>query len=51
VSIKYRVGVFENRVLRGIFAPKRDEILIGDCGKLNEYPSPDIIRMNTHRPR
>jgi hypothetical protein len=41
--------VFENRVLRRIFGPKRDEIT-EECGKLhsgelhNLYPSPDIIR-------
>jgi hypothetical protein len=41
--------VFENRVLRGIFGPKRDEIT-GECRKLhsgelhNLYSSPDIIR-------
>jgi hypothetical protein len=42
--------VFENRVLRRIFGPKRDEIM-GDWRKLhneelhNLYPSPNIIRM------
>jgi hypothetical protein len=41
--------VFENRVLRGIFGPKRDEVT-GDWRKLhneelhNLYSSPDIIR-------
>jgi hypothetical protein len=42
--------VFENRVQRRIFGPKRDEI-IGQWGKLhngqllNLYSSPDIIRL------
>jgi hypothetical protein len=42
--------VFENRVLRGIFVPKRDEV-IGGWTKLhneelhNLYCSPSIIRM------
>jgi hypothetical protein len=41
--------VFENRVLRRIFEPKRDEVT-GECRKLhsdelhNLYSSPDIIR-------
>jgi hypothetical protein len=41
--------VFENRVLRGIFGPKRDEVT-GEWRKLyngelhNLYLSPDIIR-------
>jgi hypothetical protein len=42
--------VFENRVLRRIFGPKRDEVK-GDWGKLhneeihNLYSSPNVIRM------
>jgi hypothetical protein len=42
--------MLENRVLRGIFGPKRDEVT-GDWRKLhneqlhNLYSSPDIIRM------
>jgi hypothetical protein len=42
--------VFENRVLRRIFGPKRDEVR-GGCRKLhneelhNLYSSPSIIRM------
>jgi hypothetical protein len=42
--------VFEDRVLRGIFGPKRDEVT-GDWrklhkeGLLNLYKSPSIIRM------
>jgi hypothetical protein len=41
--------VFQNRVLRGIFAPKRDEVT-GEWRKLhsgelhNLYSSPDIVR-------
>jgi hypothetical protein len=41
--------VFENRVLRRIFGPKRDEVT-GEWRKLhneelhNSYSSPDIIR-------
>jgi hypothetical protein len=41
--------VFENRVLRGIFGPKRDEVM-GEWRNLhngelyNLYPSPDIVR-------
>jgi hypothetical protein len=44
----YRLKVFENRVLRRIFRPKRDDI-IGGWGKLrneelhNLNPSPRII--------
>jgi hypothetical protein len=42
--------VFENRVLRRILGPKRDEVK-GDCRKLHNeelhilYSSPSIIRM------
>jgi len=45
-----RLRVFENRVLRGIFGPKRDE-LTGECRKLyNEelndlFCSPNIVRV------
>jgi hypothetical protein len=47
---EYRMKVFENRVLRRIFGPKRDE-MTGDWRKLhneelhNLYSSPNIIRM------
>jgi hypothetical protein len=47
---EHRLRVFENRVLRRIFGPKRDEVT-GDRRKLlNEelhslYSSPNIIRM------
>ena len=45
-----RVRVFEHRVLRGIFGPKRDEVT-EECVKLNSeepndrYCSPDIVRV------
>jgi hypothetical protein len=47
---EHRLGVFENRVLRRIFGPKRDEVT-GEWRKLpNEglhdlYSSPSIIRI------
>jgi hypothetical protein len=47
---EHRLRVFENRVLRKIFGPKRSEIKT-DWRKLhndelcNMYASPDIIRM------
>jgi hypothetical protein len=47
---EHRLRVFENRVLRRIFGPKRDEVK-GDWRKLhneelhNLYSSPNIIRM------
>jgi hypothetical protein len=46
---EHRLRVFENRVLRRIFGPKRDEVT-GDWRKLhngefhNLYSSSDIIR-------
>jgi hypothetical protein len=46
---EHRLRVFENRVLRRIFVPKRDE-MTGEWRKLhneelhNLYSSPDIIR-------
>jgi hypothetical protein len=46
---EHRLRVFENGVLRRIFAPKRDKVK-GQCRKLhngelhNLYSSPDIIR-------
>jgi hypothetical protein len=45
-----RLGVFENRVLRRIFGPKRDEVT-GEWRKLHDedlrdlYSSPSIIRI------
>jgi hypothetical protein len=46
--------VFENRVLRGIFGPKGDEIIEGwrtlDNGKLHDlYSSPNISRLKKSR--
>jgi hypothetical protein len=47
---EHRLGVFENRVLRRIFGPKRDEVT-GDWRKLlneelrNLYSSPNIIKV------
>jgi hypothetical protein len=46
---EHRLRVFENRVLRGVFGPKRDEVM-GERRKVhygelhNLYSSPDIIR-------
>jgi hypothetical protein len=46
---EHRLKVFENRVLRKIFGPKRDEVR-GEWRKLhngefhNLYSSPDVIR-------
>jgi hypothetical protein len=46
---EHRLRVFESRVLRRIFGPKRDEVM-GEWRKLhsgelhNLYSSPDIIR-------
>jgi hypothetical protein len=51
---EYYMRGFENRVLRKIFGPKRDEVT-GDWRKLhneefhNLYSSPNIIRMITSR--
>jgi len=45
-----RLRVFENRVLRGIFGPKRDEVT-GEWRKLHNeelndlYYSPNIVRV------
>jgi hypothetical protein len=54
---KHRLRVFENRVLRRIFGPKRDEVT-GEWRKLhsgelhNLYSSPDIIKeMKSRRMR
>jgi hypothetical protein len=51
---EHRLRVFENRVLRRIFGPKRDEVM-GDWRKLhngklhNLYSLPDIIRQSKSR--
>jgi hypothetical protein len=50
LSEEYRMKVFENRVLRRIFEPERDEVT-GEWRKLhneelhNMYSAPSIIRM------
>jgi hypothetical protein len=47
---EHRLSVFENRVLRRIFGPKRENV-VGNWRKLlseelhNVYASPNIIRM------
>jgi hypothetical protein len=47
---EHRLGVFENRVLRRIFGPKRDEVP-GEWRKINNeqlidlYCSPNIVRL------
>jgi len=49
-----RLKVYEYRVLRRIFGPKRDEVT-GEWGKLNNeeindlYSSPNIVRVNKSR--
>jgi hypothetical protein len=51
---EHRLKVFENRVLRRILGPKRDEVT-GDCRKLHNeelhklYSSPGIIKMMKSR--
>jgi len=51
-----RLRVFENKVLRRIFGPKRDEVR-GEVRKLHNeelndlYSSPDIVRMIKSRMR
>jgi hypothetical protein len=47
---EHRLGVFENKVLRRIFGPKRDEVTGGWRKMHNEelrdmYSSPSIIRI------
>jgi hypothetical protein len=43
---EHKLGVFENKVLRKTFGPKRDEVT-GDWRKLHNdlYSSPSIIRI------
>jgi hypothetical protein len=51
---EHRLGVFENRVLRGIFGPKGDEVT-GEWRKLHNeelrdlYSSPSTIRIMKSR--
>jgi hypothetical protein len=50
LRVKHKLGVFENRVLRRIFGPKRDEVTGDWRGLHNEelhnlYSSPSIITM------
>jgi hypothetical protein len=50
MGVKHRLRVFENRVLRRIFGPKRDEVTGGWRKLHNEelrdlYTSPSIIRI------
>jgi hypothetical protein len=53
---EHRLRVYENRVLRTIFEPKRGEVT-GGCRKFhneelhNSYSSPNIIRMTKSRMR
>jgi hypothetical protein len=47
---EYGLRVFENRVLRRIFGPKRDEVT-GGWNKLNLNSSPIIIRKIKSRMR
>jgi hypothetical protein len=52
----YGLRVFENRVLRRIFGPKRDEVTGGWRKQQNEelhnlFSSPSIIRMMKSRMR
>jgi hypothetical protein len=42
---EHRLRVFEKRVLRRIFGPKRDEVMGGWRKLHNEELSPSIIRM------
>jgi hypothetical protein len=51
---KWELGVFEDRVLRRIFGPKRDELVGGwrnlhDEELHNLYSSPNIIRVTKSR--
>jgi len=51
-----RLRVFENRVLRRIFGPRRDEVT-GECGKLHNeklndlYSSPNMVGVMKRRMR
>jgi hypothetical protein len=49
-----KLRVFENKVLRRVFGPKRDEVT-GECSKLHNeelhdlYSSPTVVRVITSR--
>jgi hypothetical protein len=54
LSVKHRLKVFDNMVLRRMFGPKRDEMMGGWRKLLNEelrefYSSPSIIRIMKSR--
>jgi hypothetical protein len=46
---EHRLRVFENRVLRRIFGPKREEVTGGWRKLHNLYASPEIIRVIKQR--
>jgi hypothetical protein len=46
---EHGLRVFENRVLRRIFGPKRDERKLNNEELLNLYSSPSIIRITKPR--
>jgi hypothetical protein len=54
--VERRLRVFENRALRRIFGPKREDV-IGECRRLHEeelndlYSTPNIIRVIKSRMR
>jgi hypothetical protein len=56
MGVRHRLRVFENRVLRRIFGPKRDEVT-GEWRRLHNeelndlYSSPNIIRVIKSRMR
>jgi len=53
---EHRLRVFQNRVLRKIFGPKRDEVT-GECRRLHNeelsdlYSSPSVVRAFQRRMR
>jgi hypothetical protein len=44
-----RLREFENRVLRGIVGPKRDQEKLHNEDRHNLYPSPSALRMTKSR--
>jgi hypothetical protein len=46
---EHRLGVFENRVLKRIFGPKRDEVKLHNEELHDLYSSPSIIRIKNAR--